>query len=67
MTTQNSVLSISSEFILFVLVHGLNGNEHDMNRIKSFIGFFANPHILVLKKISAKISDSLDIIGKTAA
>jgi hypothetical protein len=38
-----------------------------MSRIKSFIGYFSNPHVLVLKNIAGKISERLDIIGKTAA
>lgn len=48
-------ISVSTEHILFILVHGFNGNEFDMSRIKSFISFFCTPHFLVLKTISSKI------------
>lgn len=54
-STNNSLASLSkmsSEHILFVLVHGFNGNEQDMSRAKSFISYFCTPHFLVLKKIS---------------
>ncbi len=58
---------MTSEHILFVLVHGFNGNEFDMNRIKSFISYFCSPHFLVLRNISVRIMEDLDTIGKAAA
>ena len=49
-----------SENTLFVLVHGFNGNEFDMNRIKSFVGLFDSPHFLILRNISTKTLDTLE-------
>lgn len=50
-----------------MLAHGFNGNEHDMNRIKSFIGCFSSPHFLILRSISGRTVETLEELGKIAA
>lgn len=58
---------IEQEHILCVLVHGFNGNEYDMNRIKSYLATFYSPHFLVLRNITTKNHDTLEDLGASAA
>lgn len=64
---ERSQSSLSNENILFVLVHGFNGNEQDMSRIKSYLGYFCTPHFLVIKNISKCIGEPLNVLGEVAA
>ena len=53
--------------ILFVFAHGLNGNEYDMSKIKTFINSFLVSEFLVWKNIKSSNGESVAELGKAAA
>ena len=63
----NHKYSIHSNHILFVLAHGLSGNEFDMNRIKSFINSYMHAEFLLLTNIKSDEGHSIVELGNRAA